>query len=163
MLGTLHQRGPLACRFCVCALSLWISSSPDCRLRRVFLQLQMLGYDVSWAAFNIVEVMSSSKFTYKVRRRRNIAGRVLVIKGQRNQWTELPGTQIHVQAISFWFIVAQGLNSQETSSSTLIDFFCRTNVFSLNLMPLTSGDAPQCCTIKNKAWSQSHRLLHCTR
>lgn len=27
----------------------------------------MLGYDVSWAAFNIVEVMSSSKFTYKVR------------------------------------------------------------------------------------------------
>lgn len=31
------------------------------------LQLQMLGYDVSWAAFNIVEVMSSSKFTYKVR------------------------------------------------------------------------------------------------
>uniref|UniRef100_A0A7N6BEZ4 AP-3 complex subunit delta-1 n=1 Tax=Anabas testudineus TaxID=64144 RepID=A0A7N6BEZ4_ANATE len=27
--------------------------------------LQMLGYDVSWAAFNIVEVMSSSKFTYK--------------------------------------------------------------------------------------------------
>ena len=30
------------------------------------LQLQMLGYDVSWAAFNIVEVMSSSKFTYKV-------------------------------------------------------------------------------------------------
>lgn len=30
-------------------------------------QLQMLGYDVSWAAFNIVEVMSSSKFTYKVK------------------------------------------------------------------------------------------------
>lgn len=29
----------------------------------------MLGYDVSWAAFNIVEVMSSSKFTYKVRRK----------------------------------------------------------------------------------------------
>uniref|UniRef100_A0A8C4T390 AP-3 complex subunit delta-1 n=1 Tax=Erpetoichthys calabaricus TaxID=27687 RepID=A0A8C4T390_ERPCA len=27
--------------------------------------LQMLGYDVSWAAFNIIEVMSSSKFTYK--------------------------------------------------------------------------------------------------
>ncbi|XP_059425584.1 AP-3 complex subunit delta-1-like isoform X2 [Carassius carassius] len=27
--------------------------------------LQMLGYDVSWAAFNIVEVMSSSKFTFK--------------------------------------------------------------------------------------------------
>lgn len=27
----------------------------------------MLGYDVSWAAFNIVEVMSSSKFTFKVR------------------------------------------------------------------------------------------------
>uniref|UniRef100_A0A3Q1I2F4 Adaptor related protein complex 3 subunit delta 1 n=1 Tax=Acanthochromis polyacanthus TaxID=80966 RepID=A0A3Q1I2F4_9TELE len=30
--------------------------------------LQMLGYDVSWAAFNIVEVMSSSKFTYKLQR-----------------------------------------------------------------------------------------------
>lgn len=27
--------------------------------------LQMLGYDVSWAAFNIIEVMSSSKFTFK--------------------------------------------------------------------------------------------------
>ena len=27
----------------------------------------MLGYDISWAAFNIIEVMSSSKFTYKVR------------------------------------------------------------------------------------------------
>ncbi|KAI5700787.1 hypothetical protein M8J75_002859 [Diaphorina citri] len=27
--------------------------------------LQMLGYDVSWAGFNIIEVMSSSKFTYK--------------------------------------------------------------------------------------------------
>lgn len=29
-------------------------------------QLQMLGYDISWAAFNIIEVMSSSKFTFKV-------------------------------------------------------------------------------------------------
>ncbi|XP_032234708.1 AP-3 complex subunit delta-1 isoform X2 [Nematostella vectensis] len=27
--------------------------------------LEMLGYDISWAAFNIIEVMSSSKFTYK--------------------------------------------------------------------------------------------------
>ncbi|XP_053205215.1 AP-3 complex subunit delta-1-like [Panonychus citri] len=27
--------------------------------------LQMLGYDMSWAAFNIIEVMSSTKFTYK--------------------------------------------------------------------------------------------------
>lgn len=26
----------------------------------------MLGYDMSWAAFNIIEVMSSTKFTYKV-------------------------------------------------------------------------------------------------
>ncbi len=25
----------------------------------------MLGYDISWAAFNIIEVMSSNKFTYK--------------------------------------------------------------------------------------------------
>lgn len=29
-------------------------------------QLQMLGYDISWAAFNIIEVMTSSKFTHKV-------------------------------------------------------------------------------------------------
>jgi hypothetical protein len=27
--------------------------------------LQMLGYDISWAGFNIIEVMSSSKFTLK--------------------------------------------------------------------------------------------------
>ncbi|CAF2526332.1 unnamed protein product [Rotaria sp. Silwood2] len=27
--------------------------------------LQMLGYDISWSAFNIIEVMSSNKFTYK--------------------------------------------------------------------------------------------------
>jgi hypothetical protein len=26
----------------------------------------MIGYDFSWAAFNIIEVMSSTKFTYKV-------------------------------------------------------------------------------------------------
>jgi len=26
----------------------------------------MLGYDISWAAFNIIEVMSSPKFTFKV-------------------------------------------------------------------------------------------------
>lgn len=25
----------------------------------------MLGYDISWAGFNIIEVMSSAKFTYK--------------------------------------------------------------------------------------------------
>ena len=31
----------------------------------IFFQLQMLGYDISWAGFNIIEVMSSSKFTYK--------------------------------------------------------------------------------------------------
>ena len=27
--------------------------------------LQMLGYDISWAGFNIIEVMSSTKFTEK--------------------------------------------------------------------------------------------------
>ncbi|KAG1673922.1 AP-3 complex subunit delta-1 [Nymphon striatum] len=27
--------------------------------------LQMLGYDITWAAFNVIEVMSSPKFTYK--------------------------------------------------------------------------------------------------
>lgn len=37
----------------------------------------MLGYDVSWAAFNIVEVMSSSKFTYKVRKEGEISFPVL--------------------------------------------------------------------------------------
>jgi len=31
----------------------------------LWLQLQMLGYDISWAGFNIIEVMSSAKFTYK--------------------------------------------------------------------------------------------------
>jgi len=25
----------------------------------------MLGYDISWAGFNMIEVMSSAKFTYK--------------------------------------------------------------------------------------------------
>ncbi|XP_062504625.1 AP-3 complex subunit delta-1-like isoform X2 [Corticium candelabrum] len=29
------------------------------------LYLQMLGYDISWAAFNVIEVMSSQKFTHK--------------------------------------------------------------------------------------------------
>lgn len=29
------------------------------------LQIQMLGYDISWAGFNIIEVMSSPKFTHK--------------------------------------------------------------------------------------------------
>lgn len=29
------------------------------------LQLQMLGYDISWSIFNIIEVMSSNKFTFK--------------------------------------------------------------------------------------------------
>lgn len=28
-------------------------------------QLQMCGYDISWAGFNIIEVMSSNKFTCK--------------------------------------------------------------------------------------------------
>jgi len=26
----------------------------------------MLGYDISWSAFNVIEVMSSNKFTFKV-------------------------------------------------------------------------------------------------
>lgn len=28
-------------------------------------QIQMIGYDISWAGFNIIEVMSSPKFTCK--------------------------------------------------------------------------------------------------
>ena len=35
------------------------------------IQLQMLGNDINWAAFNIIEVMSSTKFTYKVRNNPN--------------------------------------------------------------------------------------------
>ena len=27
----------------------------------------MLGYDISWASFNVIEVMSSTRFTHKVR------------------------------------------------------------------------------------------------
>lgn len=38
------------------------------------LQLQMMGYDISWAAFNVIEVMSSTKFTYKVMTRHDYSG-----------------------------------------------------------------------------------------
>lgn len=31
-----------------------------------------MGYDISWAAFNMIEVMSSTKFTYKVWYRENL-------------------------------------------------------------------------------------------
>jgi AP-3 complex subunit delta len=31
----------------------------------LFFQLQMIGYDISWAAFNIIEVMASTKFSEK--------------------------------------------------------------------------------------------------
>jgi AP-3 complex subunit delta-1 len=36
-----------------------------CNAIAKLIYLQMLGYDISWAAFNIVEVMSSTKFTVK--------------------------------------------------------------------------------------------------
>lgn len=36
-----------------------------CILQCILIQIQMLGYDISWAGFNIIEVMSSSKFTHK--------------------------------------------------------------------------------------------------
>lgn len=36
-----------------------------CMLQCILIQIQMLGYDISWAGFNIIEVMSSSKFTHK--------------------------------------------------------------------------------------------------
>ena len=53
----------------VCALPT-CTSCMHCKLTYaclfVCLQIQMLGYDISWAAFNIIEVMSSSKFTFKV-------------------------------------------------------------------------------------------------
>lgn len=39
-------------------------------------QLQMLGYDISWAAFNIIEVMSASKFTFKVSGQLEAGGRL---------------------------------------------------------------------------------------
>jgi hypothetical protein len=34
----------------------------------------MMGYDISWAAFNMIEVMSSTKFTYKVRLHSKVFG-----------------------------------------------------------------------------------------
>jgi hypothetical protein len=48
------------CVFCITFICLECFSCPF-----LYLQLQMLGYDISWAGFNIIEVMSSSKFTYK--------------------------------------------------------------------------------------------------
>lgn len=41
--------------------SLAVKANAVCKLT----YLQMLGYDISWAAFNIIEVMSASKFTFK--------------------------------------------------------------------------------------------------
>ena len=67
----LHSLWEFIAQFCFPALR-WDGLEPRscCSAQSVsvcyVLQLQMLGYDVSWAAFNIVEVMSSSKFTYKV-------------------------------------------------------------------------------------------------
>lgn len=58
----------------VCLLILWAQLigggglGRSLRPRLLSPQLQMLGYDISWAAFNIIEVMSASKFTFKVRR-----------------------------------------------------------------------------------------------
>ena len=46
----------------------------------------MLGYDISWAAFNIIEVMSASKFTFKVSL---LAGLNPVVMGTRAGW--VPG------------------------------------------------------------------------
>nr|CAD7255948.1 unnamed protein product [Timema shepardi] len=42
-----------------------LSSTAEDGEIEVRISLQMLGYDISWAGFNIIEVMSSSKFTYK--------------------------------------------------------------------------------------------------
>jgi len=43
--------------------------SPDPQKKLVAIQklfyLQMLGYDISWAAFHVIEVMSQQKFTSK--------------------------------------------------------------------------------------------------
>ncbi|XP_044110555.1 AP-3 complex subunit delta-1 isoform X1 [Neovison vison] len=41
--------------------SIAVKANAVCKLT----YLQMLGYDISWAAFNIIEVMSASKFTFK--------------------------------------------------------------------------------------------------
>lgn len=43
----------------------WVCTSWTANKMVAVFQLQMLGYDMSWAGFNIIEVMSSSKFTYK--------------------------------------------------------------------------------------------------
>ncbi len=45
---------------------LWKSKKQSIFIFAVFAQqLQMIGYDISWAGFNIIEVMSSNKFTFK--------------------------------------------------------------------------------------------------
>ena len=51
----------------------------------VCVQLQMLGYDVSWAAFNVIEVMSSPKFTHKVWAFRRLCDWWVLNIGQLNQ------------------------------------------------------------------------------
>lgn len=41
------------------------AAAPSAQHHLMHLQLQMYGYDISWAAFNIVEVMASTKYTEK--------------------------------------------------------------------------------------------------
>ncbi|XP_023397015.1 AP-3 complex subunit delta-1-like [Loxodonta africana] len=41
--------------------------------------LQMLGYDISWAAFNIIEVKSTSKFMFKAPPADWVPGRLSVL------------------------------------------------------------------------------------
>lgn len=121
---------------CICVLNNSFCLTISCGLCS---QLQMLGYDVSWAAFNIVEVMSSSKFTYKVREQR----KMVLLFSFMCRWY-----------ISRW---TSRLNKKLNST------FAK-RMFSVNVWqsPSRSCDTPQCCTIRHNSWSESECPLHCT-
>lgn len=61
-----YVRAHKCAQSCQSDLRVLVSSDPLSSLDWFFLQLQMLGYDISWASFNIIEVMSCTRFTYKV-------------------------------------------------------------------------------------------------
>ena len=53
----------------------------------------MLGYDISWAGFNIIEVMSSPKFTYK---------RIGYLAGSQSFHTETEVRKINDIYVDHW-------------------------------------------------------------
>lgn len=60
----------------------------------------MLGYDISWAAFNIIEVMSASKFTFKVRQMSLLWDLNPVMTGRRAQGCPLAGGEMWDTSLS---------------------------------------------------------------